>query len=160
MDRLWAPWRINYIRARRTKKCLFCQSQKSSSGSFVIFKTRYAIVLLNIFPYNNGHLMVSPLRHVRDIAYLKEEEVLGLIKASNRAKALLDKVLKPEGYNIGMNISAVAGAGIAGHLHIHIVPRWRGDTNFMPVVSNTKVVSQSLKELYRELKNAQKKYFE
>ena len=104
--------------------------------------------------------MVSPLRHTRDIAYLKESEILDLIKATNRAKALLDKVLKPEGYNIGMNISAVAGAGIAGHAHIHIVPRWRGDTNFMPVVSNTKVVSQSLKELYRQLKNAQKKYIE
>ena len=158
MDRLWAPWRINYIKAKKPKKCLFCQSQKSAAGRFVIFKTKHAIVLLNIFPYNNGHLLVSPLRHTRDIAYLKEAEILDLIKAVNRAKALLDKVLKPEGYNIGINISAVAGAGIAGHVHIHIVPRWRGDTNFMPVVSNTKIVSQSLRELYQQLKNAQKKY--
>ena len=158
MDRLWAPWRINYIRTKRTKKCLFCQSQKSAFGKFVIFKTRHTLALLNIFPYNNGHILVSPARHVRDIANLEEAEILDLIQATNRAKALLDKVLKPEGYNIGMNISAVAGAGIAGHVHIHIVPRWRGDTNFMPVVSNIKVISQSLKELYRQLKNAQKKY--
>ena len=160
MNRLWAPWRINYIRAKKEKKCLFCKSQKASSDSFVIFKTKHAIVLLNIFPYNNGHLMVSPLRHVRDIALLKEGEILDLIRATNRARFLLDKVLKPEGYNIGMNISEVAGAGIAGHLHIHVVPRWRGDTNFMPVLSNTKIISQSLRELYRQLRNAQKKYIE
>lgn len=158
MDRLWAPWRINYIRAKKSKRCLFCQSQKSPAAKFVIFKTKHAVVLLNIFPYNNGHLLVCPSRHTRDIADLKDREILDLIKATNRAKALLDKVLKPEGYNIGMNISAVAGAGITGHAHIHIVPRWRGDTNFMPVVSSTKVVSQSLQELYKQLKNAQKKY--
>lgn len=103
--------------------------------------------------------MVAPLRHVRDISYLKEREILDLIRATNRAKALLDKVLRPEGYNIGMNISAVAGAGIAGHAHIHIVPRWRGDTNFMPVINDTKIISQSLEELYQQLKNAQKKDF-
>ena len=159
MDRLWAPWRISYIRAKRTKKCLFCQSLKSSSGKFIIFKTRHALCLLNIFPYNNGHMLVAPVRHVRDIAYLEEAEMLDLIKAVMRSRTLLDKVLRPEGYNIGMNISAVAGAGIAEHVHIHIVPRWRGDTNFMPVLNNTKIISQSLKELYQQLKNAQKKRF-
>jgi ATP adenylyltransferase len=148
---------MNYIRAKKSKKCLFCQSRKSSSGKFVVFKTRHALALLNIFPYNNGHILVCPARHVRDIVKLEETEILDLIQATSRAKALLDKVLKPEGYNIGMNISAVAGAGIAGHVHIHIVPRWRGDTNFMPVLNNTKIVSQSLKELYQQLKNAQKK---
>jgi len=157
MDKLWAPWRINYIRAKKTKKCLFCQSQKPGSAKFVIFKTRDAFALLNIFPYNNGHIMVAPTRHVKDISYLKETEIINLIRAMNRAKALLVKVLRPQGYNIGMNISAVAGAGIIGHAHIHIVPRWRGDTNFMPVINNTKVISQSLKELYQQLKNAQKK---
>ena len=157
MDRLWAPWRINYIRAGKSKKCLFCHSRKSPSGKFVIFKTRHALALLNIFPYNNGHVLVSPARHVKDIASLKEAEILDLIRATNRAKELLDRVLRPEGYNIGMNISAVAGAGIAGHVHIHIVPRWRGDTNFMPVLGNTKIISQSLKELYKQLKNAQRR---
>lgn len=156
MDRLWAPWRISYIKAKKSKKCLFCQSKKSPPGEFVIFKTRYAVAQLNIFPYNNGHILVSPRRHVRAIANLDDAEILDLIKATNRAKALLDKVLKPEGYNIGMNISAVAGAGIAGHAHIHIVPRWRGDTNFMPVIGSTKIISQSLQELHKELKNAQK----
>jgi len=104
-------------------------------------------------------MLVAPVRHVRDIAYLEEAEMLDLIKAVMRSRTLLDKVLRPEGYNIGMNISAVAGAGIAEHVHIHIVPRWRGDTNFMPVLNNTKIISQSLKELYQQLKNAQKKRF-
>ncbi len=103
--------------------------------------------------------MIAPNRHVKDISNLEETEILDLIRSLNRAKALLDKVLRPEGYNIGMNISAVAGAGIARHVHIHIVPRWCGDTNFMPVINNTKIISQSLKELYQQLKNAQKKRF-
>lgn len=113
--------------------------------------------MLNIFPYNNGHIMISPLRHIKEFSQLKEAEMIDLFKALNRAKSLLDKVLKPHGYNIGINISKVAGAGIPGHLHIHIVPRWRGDTNFMPVIYNTRVISQSLRELQKKLKNAQSK---
>lgn len=157
MDKLWAPWRISYIRTKKTKKCLFCQSKKNDAAKFVLFKTKHALAMLNIFPYNNGHVMVCPFRHVREISDLSETEILDLIRAMNRAKALLDKVLRPEGYNIGINISAIAGAGIVGHMHIHIVPRWNGDTNFMPVLNNTKIISQSLQELYRQLKNAQKK---
>jgi len=108
--------------------------------------------MLNIFPYNNGHLMVAPLRHVRDISLLDKEEILDLFASLNRAKALLEKVLSPDGYNIGINVSRTAGAGIPGHLHIHIVPRWNGDTNFMPVLNNTKIISQSLEELHKRLK--------
>ena len=108
--------------------------------------------MLNIFPYNNGHLMVSPLRHIGEISRLNDTEALDLFHALTKAKGLLDKVLCPDGYNIGINTSASAGAGEAAHLHIHIVPRWKGDTNFMATVSNTKIVSQSLKELYKQLK--------
>jgi ATP adenylyltransferase len=113
--------------------------------------------MLNAFPYNNGHLMVCPLRHSAEILSLDEAEALGLFRAVTEAKRLLDKTLKPEGYNIGLNISRAAGAGITGHLHIHIVPRWLGDSNFMPVVSGTKVVSQSLRELRKMLRHAYKK---
>jgi ATP adenylyltransferase len=112
--------------------------------------------MLNIYPYNNGHLLISPLRHIRDISQLRQEEVLDLFKCLNKAKALLQKVLRPQGYNIGFNLTRTAGAGITGHLHMHVVPRWTGDTNFMPVISNTKIISQSLDELARCLKNADK----
>lgn len=115
------------------------------------------MALLNIFPYNNGHVMVSTIRHIKDFSQLSELEIVDLFKVLNRAKVLLDKVLEPHGYNIGINISKIAGAGIPGHLHIHIVPRWKGDTNFMPVTGDTRVISQSLDELFKKLKNAQSK---
>ena len=152
-DLLWAPWRINYIKAKQKKGCIFCQAAKGKRD-YVIFKTKHAIAMLNIFPYNNGHLMVSPVRHIRDISQLKDAEIVDLFRALNTAKKLLQKVLKPSGFNIGINLEPSAGAGIVGHLHIHIVPRWVGDTNFMPVLANTKVISQSLNELHKQLKNA------
>lgn len=157
MDKLWAPWRIKYLLGKGNKKCIFCDCGNNSRKAYIIFKTKYSAAMLNIFPYNNGHMMISPLRHIKEFSQLKEAEMIDLFKALNRAKSLLDKVLKPHGYNIGINISKVAGAGIPGHLHIHIVPRWRGDTNFMPVIYNTRVISQSLKELQKKLKNAQSK---
>jgi ATP adenylyltransferase len=113
--------------------------------------------MLNIFPYNNGHVMVLPVRHIRDTGQLKEEEIIDLFKALNSVKKLLSDVLKPHGFNIGINLGPSSGAGITGHLHIHIVPRWVGDTNFMPLLANTKVISQSLDELYKQLKNAHAK---
>lgn len=158
MDKLWAPWRIKYIKnAKKTKECIFCESLKHKDKHYVIFRTEHSIAMLNIFPYNNGHIMVSPVKHIREFSQLNGAEILDLIKALNKTKELLGKLLKPDGYNIGINISRAAGAGIAGHLHIHIVPRWNGDTNFMPVLYNTKIVSQSLEELYKQLKNAKSK---
>lgn len=155
MNRLWAPWRIKYLRIRKNKRCIFCGAKKNVKNSYPVFITRYSICMLNIFPYNNGHLMVAPLRHLRDTAQLTDKEALDLMQSVNKAKALLDKVLKPHGYNLGLNLSRSAGAGIPGHLHIHIVPRWQGDSNFMPIVHGTKVISQSLEELQRLLKHAQ-----
>lgn len=158
MDKLWAPWRIRYIRGHKKKKCIFCQAKKSKEKlNYVVLKTRYSISVMNIFPYNNGHLMVSPVRHVGELSRLKDFEVLDLFKTLAQTKKLLDRVLKPDGYNIGINISEVAGAGIPGHLHIHIVPRWKGDTNFMPVLADTKIISQSLNELYKQLRHAHTK---
>jgi ATP adenylyltransferase len=155
MDKLWAPWRINYISSEiKIKGCIFCRAKKSKLNDYVIFKTKKSICLLNIYPYNNGHLLVSPLRHIAGIELLSQEEILDMFKCLKRAKRLLEKVLKPQGYNLGFNLGRNAGAGIIGHLHLHIVPRWVGDTNFMPVIGNTKVISQSLEELSRRLKNA------
>jgi ATP adenylyltransferase len=155
MDKLWAPWRIKYVKAKSAKKCVFCESAKGRRPGAVVFKTRHSMALLNIYPYNNGHLMVSPLKHIRALELLKDEELLDLMRALNKAKRLLQKVLKPQGFNIGINLERAGGAGITGHLHIHIVPRWTGDTNFMPVVFGTKVISQSLAELYKRLKDAE-----
>ena len=115
--------------------------------------------MLNIYPYNNGHCMIAPLKHTKDLSQLSNDEIIDLIKTLNRMKRLLDKTLKPHGYNIGINLSKVAGAGIPGHLHIHIVPRWNGDTNFMPVLNNTKIISQSLIELFTLLKDADAQYY-
>lgn len=160
MDRLWAPWRIKYVRTcskKRNKKCIFCLAQKSKARNYVIFETKYSISLLNIFPYNNGHTLISPLRHVGEISRLNMPEVLDLFKTLDQTKKILDKILKPDGYNIGINISGSAGAGIPKHLHIHLLPRWNQDTNFMPTLYNTKVISQSLDELYKQLKYAQPK---
>jgi ATP adenylyltransferase len=157
MDRLWAPWRASYIHGKKAKKCIFCQGLNSKNKSYVIMQSRYAISLLNTFPYNNGHTMVCPKRHVRDLADLKEKEILDLFGMLKQTVRLLKKVLKPDGYNIGINISRSAGAGITGHLHIHVVPRWNGDTNFMPVLYDTKVISQSLEELYKRLIHARPK---
>lgn len=157
MDKLWAPWRINYVRNTKQRICIFCRAIDLKAKDYVLFKTARTIVMLNIFPYNNGHILVSPKRHIGRFEQLNEDEALDLFRAITKAQKLLTKVLKPHGFNIGINLSPAAGAGITGHLHIHIVPRWIGDTNFMPVLSNTKVVSQSLAELYKQLKNAQTK---
>ena len=155
MDKLWAPWRINYVNSqKKSKGCIFCRAKTGKSQNQVIFKTRFSICMLNIYPYNNGHLLISPLRHIADISLMRDCEILDLFSCVNKAKDLLKKVLKPQGYNIGFNLTRVAGAGITGHLHLHIVPRWVGDTNFMPVIFGTKIISQSLEQLARELKNA------
>jgi len=158
MDKLWAPWRVNYIRNIKKKKgCIFCASVKGKTKDYVVFNTKHSAAMLNIFPYNNGHMLVSPARHICSLAQLNDEEAIDLFKAINKTQRLLDKVLKPNGYNIGINLGRAAGAGITGHLHVHVVPRWVGDTNFMPVLSGTKIISQSLDELYKQLKNAQSK---
>lgn len=154
MDRLWAPWRINYVgKKKKPKGCIFCRAKKGTADDYVIFKTEKSICLLNKYPYNNGHLMICPLRHSSDISEVKEEEMLDMFKSLKRAKILLQKVLKPHGYNIGFNLGTAAGAGVTAHLHLHIVPRWFGDKNFMPSISGTKVISQSLDELAKRLKN-------
>ncbi|MCX5707398.1 MAG: HIT domain-containing protein [Candidatus Omnitrophica bacterium] len=155
MDKLWAPWRINYVQGKKKKGCIFCAAAKAGiKDSHLVFKSAHSICLLNIFPYNNGHLMVAPKKHVNDLDKLNSDELLALVQDLLEAKKLLSKVLKPEGFNIGINSGTIAGSGIPGHLHIHIVPRWTGDTNFMPVVGGTKVISQSLEELRKRLRNA------
>lgn len=153
MDRLWAPWRIKYVGRKRRKGCIFCKvlKEKNDKKNFIVWRSRHCFVILNAFPYNNGHVMIVPNRHLKSLEDLGEEELLDINKVLIKIKSLIKKVLKPGGFNIGMNIGKVAKAGVDSHLHTHLVPRWLGDVNYMPVLADTKVVSQSLQELYKNL---------
>ncbi|MFA5087458.1 MAG: HIT domain-containing protein [Candidatus Omnitrophota bacterium] len=154
MDKLWAPWRVGYITAiGKVRGCVFCRisREKRDRENYIVARTKFSFAVLNIYPYNNGHILIMPYRHVNDILKLRREERDDLLDLLGKMKKLLDKTLKPRGYNIGINLGKVAGAGFPGHIHIHLVPRWQGDVNFMPVTSRTKVISQSLKQLYGTL---------
>lgn len=159
MKSLWAPWRMEFIEGIREeqKGCLFCRlyGQKESIQNLVISKTKGAFVVMNRYPYSNGHLMVVPRRHVGDFTELtgREHQILGTLLA--RCLEMLKKALKPVGFNVGLNLGKAAGAGIADHLHYHIVPRWIGDSNFMPVVGNVRVLPEFVTDTYKKLS----KYF-
>ncbi|HBR14691.1 MAG TPA: HIT family hydrolase [Candidatus Omnitrophica bacterium] len=163
MDKLWAPWRNKYITQviQENKACVFCKifGEKKDKENYILVRTQHNYSVLNLYPYNNGHVLLVPHRHVNDLSKLKKKEREDLFDLLEATKVTLDCVLKPEGYNIGINLGRVAGAGFPGHLHVHLVPRWKGDMNFMPVTGNTKVISQSLKTLYNQLKNADKKRY-
>jgi len=158
MESLHAPWRISYILAPKPESCesLFVDIGRSSDdeGNLVIARTRNCYAMLNRYPYNGGHLMVVPYRQTPDLNGLTEEEFADLWKLVRRCANVLQKMMKPDGFNIGINLGKVAGAGIAGHLHIHIVPRWQGDTNFMPVIGNTSVLPEALTDLAARLRAA------
>ena len=153
MNKLWAPWRISYVSNIRVRGCIFCRAfkEKKDKKNLVVLRSKHAFAILNTFPYNNGHVMVVSNRHVSSIEKLKDEETLDINKVLVIMISALKTVLRPAGFNVGINLGKVAGAGIDKHMHIHIVPRWLGDTNFMPVLSDTKIISQSLSELYGKL---------
>jgi ATP adenylyltransferase len=154
MDILWAPWRLKYIvDMEKPKKCVLCvgTSKKNDRRRFIVKRSRHSFSILNAYPYNNGHLMVAPYRHVSRIEDLSPEETADLVQLVFDMKRLLDKCVKPHGYNIGLNLGRASGAGIDKHIHIHIVPRWEGDTNFMPVLGKTKVISESLRGFYKRI---------
>lgn len=147
---IWAPWRMGYINTIKKKSCFLCYSfrSKKDEENFVVYRGNHSFVIMNIYPYNNGHLMVSPVRHIKSITSLKKEEEVEIMELIKKSVKVLKKVINPDGFNIGLNLGRTAGAGLENHIHFHIVPRWNGDTNFMPVISNTKVIPQSLQELY------------
>lgn len=154
MDKLWAPWRSKYIYLRKRTGCIFCgvKKEKNTKKRYILERSTHSFSILNLFPYNNGHVMVAPYRHVKSLELLSKEELLDLMDLVNASKVRMDKKLKPHGYNIGINVGKIGGAGFAGHAHIHIVPRWAGDTNFMPLIAGTKIVSESLEAMYDILK--------
>jgi len=156
MKRIWAPWRMKYILKCREKGCFLCDISNTDRDkcNFVLKRGKFSLLLLNRYPYNNGHLMVAPYRHVDRLESLNERELCEMMDFSSLACKALRKCLKPDGFNLGLNIGAAAGAGLKDHLHLHIVPRWEGDTNFMPVLGEVKIIPQPLSELWRKLRKA------
>lgn len=154
---LWAPWRIEYIEnAEKNKGCIFCEKPKENDDqkNLLVYRAEKAFVMMNRYPYNNGHLMIIPYRHTPELSELAMDEKMELWRLLERAQRVLHDVMHPQGFNIGMNIGRLAGAGIVDHLHFHIVPRWGGDTNFMPILGHTKIISEALEETWAHLKKA------
>lgn len=145
MKQLWAPWRSEYVKSGDVGECIFCAARtKSPEEGLVLFNGAVSIVMLNKFPYNSAHLMIAPVRHVANVEELTPEEALDFFRLLRHSVTVLKKELNPAGFNIGMNVGKAAGAGIEEHLHTHVVPRWNGDMNFMPVLSDTKVIPEHL----------------
>lgn len=154
MERLWAPWRMDYICRGNSNCCFLCEKsrEKNEENDFVLFKNERVIVLLNIYPYNNGHLLIAPCRHISGPEQFLPEEALDFWQALNNSLSALKAALKPDGFNIGANLGKVAGAGLESHFHLHVVPRWHGDTNFMPILAEVKVMPEYLSTTYHKLK--------
>ncbi len=153
---LWAPWRVKYIQgiAGETGGCFLCDylaTPEKDKDNLLLWRTKQAFVVFNKFPYNNGHLLIAPNRHIADFSDASDAEMLCMMKLVRDCQAVLSKAVNPHGFNVGMNFGRCAGAGLPGHAHIHVVPRWNGDTNYMHVCSDTDVISQSLDDLYDKL---------
>lgn len=157
MERLWAPWRLQYILDENGKdkkyNCIFCDIPKEepSKENLLLYKTPHSSVIINKFPYNNGHILVSPIKHTDNLEDLNDIESSDLFNTLKISTGIIKKAYNPEGVNIGMNLGESAGAGIASHIHFHIVPRWNGDTNFMPVVAETRVLPEHLESTFDKL---------
>jgi len=151
---LWAPWRRKFVKKKKHKGCIFCKKIKSKNDkkNYILYRGKYCFVMLNIYPYTNGHLMVAPYRHIKNLDELKKDELLELFEIVSKMVKILYKTHNIDGCNVGINIGKAAGAGVEGHIHVHIVPRWFGDTNFLPIISDTKVIPESLDETYKVLK--------
>ncbi len=144
---LWAPWRIDFIRSKKDKQCFLCidrDDESSDVEKLIIARGEKNFVILNRYPYNSGHIMISPYRHIGDIEEMDREERYEMMDLTVKSKKVLSKVLNPDGFNVGFNLGTAAGAGVADHIHMHIVPRWNGDTNFMPVLAGIHVVPEAL----------------
>ena len=155
MERLWAPWRMAYIQQPTPGGCIFCDKPgEDEREAGVIKRGQTGFIMLNAFPYNNGHLLVAPFRHVADVSELTSEERLELMNLTDDGIRLLKRVCNPDGFNVGVNLGHVAGAGVDGHIHFHRVPRWNGDTNFMPVGADVKVLPEALDSVWCKLREA------
>ncbi|MFC2011291.1 HIT domain-containing protein [Chloroflexota bacterium] len=154
MKQIWAPWRMEYMQIPKEAGCLLCQKSKQNNDeeNHVLFRGEVNFLIMNIYPYNPGHLMIVPYRHIASPEELTDEELHEHFDIVSRSIRVLRQVFNPAGFNVGMNIGKAAGAGIEEHIHTHIVPRWQGDTNFMPVISDARVVPEALAETYQKLR--------
>jgi len=154
MERLWAPWRLEYITGTQVEGCIFCvfPQQDDDRKNRILYRGEHAYVIMNAFPYSNAHLLIPPYRHVADLSELTDEESLEVMQLAQMSVRVLKEAVRPDGLNVGINQGTAAGAGIADHIHVHIVPRWNGDTNFMPVFADVKVIPEALETTYVKLK--------
>ena len=160
MDRLWSPWRYDYIKSGSTEKsgppsCVFCAmlaAEADDESKYIVHRAAHNFVVLNIYPYTSGHLMVVPFEHTADLPALAKETADELTDLSRRAVAILGEVYRPHGFNLGMNLGQAAGAGVSDHLHLHVLPRWSGDANFMTTVGETRVIPEDLRTTYDKLR--------
>lgn len=151
MKNIWAPWRGEYVTGAKGSSCIFCKARQDGDG-LILTSGDLCFAVMNRFPYTTGHCMVAPCRHVGDLTELSREELSGIMAMSQSILKAIRKELNPEGFNVGFNLGSVAGAGIADHLHMHIVPRWKGDTNFMPVLSGAHIISEHIEKTYEKIK--------
>lgn len=156
MKRLWSPWRMAYLTEERPQGCIFCikAAEDRDEENLIVCRGERAFVMLNRYPYNAGHLMVIPYAHVASLEDLPAEALTEMMLLVNRSLAALRRAMSPEAFNVGANLGHAAGAGIADHVHLHIVPRWEGDTNFMPVLADVRVVPEFLSDTYRKIRRA------
>ena len=153
METLWAPWRSRYIEEGAPEECIFCgpESGEADAERYILYRTSLSFVVLNHYPYTNGHLLVVPRRHVNELALLSREEIADLFSTVALCTSILKIGISAEACNVGMNLGLTAGAGVEAHIHVHVVPRWHGDTNFMTVTAGTRVIPQTLEETWRKL---------
>jgi len=156
MKHVWAPWRMAYIQMKKVEGCVLCEAPKRDNDieNYILFRGKKNYVIMNSYPYNPGHLMVVPYRHIANLEELTDEERHEHIDIVSRSVTVLKRLFAPGGFNLGTNIGKVAGAGIDDHVHTHVVPRWQGDTNFMPVIGDVRVIPEALAETYQKLKGA------
>lgn len=156
MERLWAPWRLQYVAKEKPEGCIFCSKPRAGDdrSNHIVQRGDHAFVMLNTYPYNNGHIMISPFEHIACLEDLPAATLHEMMDLSQRCLVALKQGFNAEGFNVGFNLGAVGGAGIRDHLHLHVVPRWTGDTNFMPVIADTRVIPQSLDATYAQLVEA------
>ena len=155
MKYLWAPWRMDYILGEKKRGCFFCRDlkEKRHKKNLILYQGKYVFVVMNKYPYNNGHLMIVPKCHRLNLEELNDSELKELVDLLKASTKVLKTTLRPHGFNIGMNIGIIGGAG-EDHLHLHVVPRWEGDTNFMPVIGETKIIPEYLERTYQKLHSA------
>ena len=158
MKQMWAPWRMDYIKNVQQPGCFMCAAfaDDHDEDNLIVQRGKHCAIIMNRYPYSNGHLMVSPYRHIANMEELSSEEHLEMMTLATRCVTLLKKIMFPHGFNIGINIGEVAGAGLKDHIHLHVVPRWSGDTNFMPVFGQTKVIPQDITDVWHLLQDAMK----